>query len=205
HERGKPVRYLVPDDPAWLSTSPHLPEPIWQPDATFVSAAELDELKGVLADLPRPAVTPAATVAVAWQRADLLRYDRVGGLSVGARGAVRFGGLGGPLAATLTVRIGTADREPRGTLELTSESLRRTVGVSAYRELQLVEPSTRALGFGGSVAAFVLGRDDGDYFQSTGAALSLSPPSTERAAWSVRLYAERQEAVHAHTDASLAH
>jgi hypothetical protein len=147
----------------------------------------------------------ATVVVFDWglQRPDLVRYNRVEGLSAGARAAVRFGALGGPLSATLTVRIGHADREPRGTLSVRRESLTRSVELSVYRELQPIEPSSRALGLGNSAAALLFGRDDGDYVQATGLAVLTAPSATARPWYRVRAYAERQEPVSRETNVSL--
>jgi hypothetical protein len=204
--QGRRVRYLMPEDPAWLETSPHLPAPIWEGDAQFVRPAEFEELKAVLADLPAPVqVATMATFDWGSQRPDLLRYNRVEGLSVGARGAVRFDGGGAPLAASLTARLGSADLHPRATLALTRETLARTLTLSAYHELQQVDPSARAFGIGNSLNALVFGRDDGDYYQSTGLGLAWTPPSSQRATYRARVYAERQDSVERRTHGSLFH
>jgi hypothetical protein len=205
--RGRRVRYLVPEDLHWLRTSPHLPAPIWEDDVQFARPSDLDEMKSVLEDLPGPArVATMATFDWGVQRPDLVRYNRVEGLSVGARGAVRFGVLGGaPLAASLTARLGSADLEPRVTLALTRETLARTLTLSAYHDLQQIEPSARAFGIGNSLNAFLFGRDDGDYYQSTGVGLTWTPPSAQRATYRLRGYAERQDSVARETQASLFH
>src|SRR5688572_16692788 len=88
-----------------------------------------------------PGVATMATVDFAWQRPELLRYNRVEGLSVGARGAVRFGLGGAAVTAALTARLGTADREPRVTVAFERETVSHAIAFSAYRELQTVHPA----------------------------------------------------------------
>jgi hemolysin activation/secretion protein len=51
----------------------------------------------------------------------------------------------------------------------------------------------------------LLGRDDGDYFRSTGIALTVLPAVTATQAFSFRVYAERQRGARKRTDFSLAH
>jgi hypothetical protein len=116
---------------------------------------------------------------------------------------VRFGLAGTPVSAVLTARLGSADLEPRGTLALTHETLRRSLSVTAYRELQLVEPGSRGLGIGNSMMAFLFGRDDGDYFQATGGAVGVTPPVAERAWYRARVYLERQEPAPRETNESV--
>ncbi len=55
------------------------------------------------------------------------------------------------------------------------------------------------------MTAGVFGRDDGDYFEAGGAALTWTPPSAHRARYRVRVFAERQEPVASATDVSLFH
>ena len=150
-------------------------------------------------------VATMATFDWGHQRPELIRYDRVEGLSLGARGAVRFGLAGVPVTAALTARLGTADRDPRGILSLERETVSRAIALSAYREIQTVEPAARALELGGSVVALAFGRDDGDYFQASGAALTWTPSAARPAWYRVRLFAEWQEPVASATQVSLFH
>ena len=192
--RGRTVRYLIPEDPEALASSPLLPEPIWSEDLAFVRPEEIEQLAEMLAQLPSPPDVAVVT-NLDWglQRPDLVRYNRVEGISVGARGALRFGLGGAPLSAVLTARLGSADLEPRGALVLRRETLTRSLNVSAFRDLHLVEPATRELGIGNSVMALLFGRDDGDYYQATGVAIGVTPPVAQRAWYRARAYAERQD------------
>ena len=137
------------------------------------------------------------------QRADLVRYNRVEGISVGVRGAVRFGPRAPPLSAALTGRLGTADVAPRATLAFTRETPSGSLILSAYRELQLLKEAGRPLGVGNSVTALLFGRDDGDYYGATGVEVAWMPPVVARRGYRVRLYAERQRAASLETDGSM--
>ena len=137
------------------------------------------------------------------QRADLVRYNRVEGISVGVRGAVRFGPRAAPLSVALTGRLGTADVAPRATLAFTRETPSGSLILSAYRELRPLEEAGRPLGVGNSVTALLFGRDDGDYYGATGAEVAWTPPVIARRGYRVRLYAERQRAASRETDGSV--
>jgi hypothetical protein len=139
----------------------------------------------------------------AWQRTDLLRYNRVEGLSVGARGQALPETSLGPLSLTATARLGSADREPNARLDVARETLSRRITFSAYVELAAVEEEARHLGLGNSLTAALFGRDDGDYYRRSGAALEWTPPSAGRRSFAVRAYAERHDSVSAGADFAL--
>lgn len=139
------------------------------------------------------------------QRPDLVRYNRVEGLSLGARGQIYPRTFLGRLSVTGTARLGTADRTPNARLDLTRESLARRVTLSAYHELAAVEEEGRPLGLGNSVTAFLLGRDDGDYYRRTGVSLEWTPPAAERRAFRVRAHAEYDVFVSPSADFAVAH
>jgi hypothetical protein len=196
----------VPEDASYLATSPDLPPPVWESAPGFASRGELEELFGQLSDLPEP---PQARMprTFRWgaQRPDLLRYNRVEELSVGARAEIRPTTFVGPLSMTATVRLGSGDREVNGRLDVTSETLRRRVTWSAFHELAAVDEDARHLGLGNSLTAALFGRDDGDYYRRSGSWLEWTPPSAERRSFRVRAYAEHHEAVVPTTDFSLWH
>lgn len=200
------VRYLVPEDPTYLVTSPHLPPPIWDDAPGFTSQAELEELFSQLNGLPgAPQARMPATFRWGLQRPDLVRYNRVEGLSLGARGQIRPGTFMGPLSMTLTARIGTGDQVPNGRLEVTHESLRRRVTWSVFHELAALDEDARHLGLGNSLTAAFFGRDDGDYYRRAGTWIEWTPPSAERTGFRVRAFAERHWSADATTDLSAWH
>ncbi|MEQ8328864.1 MAG: hypothetical protein RH859_00220 [Longimicrobiales bacterium] len=198
------VRYLVPEDPDWLRRSPDLPPPIWESAPGFVSDDEVSELFEVLGGLP---VAPVQGIprTFRWgpQRPDLLRYNRVEGLSVGARGQLRPQTFLGPLSLTATARIGWGDLHPNARLDVVRERLARRVTVSAFHELAPVDEDARHLGLGNSLTAGLFGRDDGEYYRRSGAWLSWTPPTAERRTYEVRGYAEYHRAAETGTDAAL--
>lgn len=185
------LTYLVPQDPEILPESPELPPPVWDDAPGFTSQEEVEALFDRLADLPVPAsATMPATFRWGLQRPDLVRYNRVEGLSVGARGQIRPSSPVGPLSLTLTARLGTGDREPNGRLDVAHEGLKRRVAWSVFHELAAVDEGGRYLGPGNSLTAALFGRDDGEYYRRSGSWLEWTPPSAERASFRVLAFAE---------------
>ncbi len=197
-------RLIYPQDRAFLMESPQLPPPIWESAPGFASEDELRESFDDLADLPlAPLPQTPTTFRWGWQRPDLIRYNRVEGLSLGARVQIRPQTFAGPLSVTATGRIGHADLEPGARLDLTRETLRRRVTFSGYHELASLEPDARHLGLGNSLMAGFFGRDDGDYYRRSGAALEWTPPVARRGTWRLTAYAEYHQPTSVQTDFAL--
>ena len=76
--------------------------------------------------------------------------------------------------------------------------------LSGYHELAATDEGARHLGLGNSAMALLAGRDDGDYYRRTGAALALAPPPQRRPSWSLSLSSERHASVTPETRTSLA-
>jgi hypothetical protein len=197
------VHVVVPDDTAALLSTPRLPPSIHASGDGLLTESEVRELDHVLRrGLPEPP-WQLGPPSFAWGLggAGLVRYNRVEALSVGARAGLDFGRLG----AEATARLGVADLEPNGELALRRTLRPARLGLTAYRRLDLMDPGSRALGFGNSVNALVLGRDDGEYFRARGVELEIGPARAVAAGrWAVRLFAEAQRPAAQETDASLA-
>jgi hypothetical protein len=188
-------------DSAALVASPELPpafpEMGGKSTDTLVTTGELEQLTHALGHLP----------AAPWQvrarapRWGLARYNRVEGLALGARGAVDFGRL------TLdgSGRLALADGEPDVEAGLTRETGTARLRLAGYRRLAGVDPAARALGFGNSLGALLLARDDGDYYRATGLELTGAPSVTAAQQFTWRVFAERQRRAMKRTDFSLAH
>ncbi|MCG6955602.1 MAG: outer membrane protein assembly factor [Gemmatimonadetes bacterium] len=204
------VRYLVPTNRRDLLTSPELPPPVWEDAPGFATEDELSSAFGVLADLPEPPhETTPKTLRWGLQRTDLVRYNRVEGLSVGARGQIRpnrfVGSPVGPLSLTATVRLGTADLQPDARLDVTRERFRSRLTLSVFHGLAAVDEDARHLDVGNSILAAMVGRDDGDYYRRSGAWLEWSPPAAARQTVRVRAYGEYHQPAQTNTDLSLLH
>jgi len=197
-------RFLVPEDPSLLRTSPDLPPPIWEDAPGFASEEDLQETILTLADLP-----PIPTQGIPWQlnwgwaRQDLLRYNRVEGPAVGGHFQAELGSFMGPIDFRASGFFGFADLEPKGRLELERATVKRRVTLGGFRELRFTEPRGRYLELGNSLNAFLFGRDDGDYYLATWADLVWRPPDTSRQSYRLRLYGERQDPVSNKADFAL--
>jgi surface antigen Omp85-like protein len=198
---GHCATYIVsiPTDTAALLASTSLPPPFGGGASgdTLISAGELQELTSGLGDLPQAPWRFHARPPH-W---GLARYNRVEGLSLGARGDLDLGRLqlGG------AAHIATTDGEP----DLQAGALRETgtaqIRVNAYHRLAAVDPTAHSLSIGNSLGALVLGRDDGDYFRATGAELTVEPAVTLAQRFTIRVYAERQRRALKRTDFSFPH
>jgi hypothetical protein len=194
-----PYRVHIPTDTAALIASTALPPPFGGSPAndTLISAGELQELTHGLGDLP----------SAPWQfhlkrpRWGLARFNRIEGLSVGARGELDLGRL----RLDGTARLATTDHH----LDLEGGVLRENqfarIRLAGYHRLAAVDPTARSLSIGNSLGALFLGRDDGDYFRATGAELTIAPPVTLPQRYAIRLYAERQRNALKRTDFSFPH
>jgi hypothetical protein len=191
----------IPTDTAALLASVELP-PAFAGMAggggdTLISMGEMEQLMRGVGRLPQ----------APWQfhvrtpRWGLARYNRVEGLALGARGELDLGRL----LLDGSARIALADGEPDVEAGLTRETGTARLRLSAYRRLNGVDPTAGSLGFGNSLSALLIGRDDGDYFRSAGVALTIVPAVTAQQTFSVRVYAERQRSAAKRTDFSLPH
>lgn len=193
-------RVDVPADTAALLTSPDLPPPLADQGSRLITGEEVESLARVLT----PSMgslgdyRPEIDTRIADLR--LLRYNRVEGLSVGARADVAWG----PITVDGEARIGMADLEPGVEIGVSRESLARRTRIAGYRRLAPFDPAARVFGFGASLNALLFGRDEADYFRATGAELTSRPVRDGRWSYTWRLFGEHQHAVSRQTQFTLA-
>jgi hypothetical protein len=198
-DSARPVTLIVPD-PDSLLTSPELSERVgpggpagFTPDEVRTLRDELEQL------LPRAGV---GRPRIAWglQR-NLLRYNRVEGLSAGVHGEL-------PLAprATLsaTARMGTGNREPYGTLALRLGPTEAVWEVEGYHRLTSMNDWEDPFTLAASLGNLALGNDRGEYYEASGATLSYRSPGRSRTL-RLEVFAERQRPVALTTSFALAH
>lgn len=103
--------------------------------------------------------------------ADIVRYNRVQGLSLG------FGyQLQTPLEFTVlqgTARLGISDGRLTGRLSVLRDAPGVTVTLSGYREVREVEPFTRNFAIGNSINALFVAHDNADYYLGEGASVAF--------------------------------
>jgi len=190
---GRESFFIVPEDLAGLTSSPHLPPPIWDDAPAFLSEAEIDAFAENLAQLPR-APGPALAWSVGWPWSDsgMLRYNRVEGLAPGLSAAWQ---IDGRHAVSVAARLGLADLRPQLRIALERATVLRRLALEAFDETQATDPAGGYLGAGASASAFFAGRDRGRYYRSTGLGLVWRPPAGDRASVLLRGYAERHRSL----------
>jgi hypothetical protein len=183
-----PVHVVVPDT-AKLLASPHLPRSIYATGERLMSQAEVRELADRLGALPPPPWSPPRpSLTYPWNLGrGLLRYNRVEGLSAGARADLDLGRAD----VDVTGRLGTGDQRPNLEVGVVPTTTLRRWRVRGYHGLTTADPATRPFGLRNSMSALLLGQDDGVYFRATGADVSVEA-GLGALPYQVRVYAERQ-------------
>lgn len=187
-------------DSTELVRSAYLPESIFSEGEAFISEREMEDLLSRVKQIRRP---PWQLAAVRWRGGmsglDLLRYNRVEGLSVGATADLDLGRA----MVEATARVGVADLAPNFELAASRTSALSRQRVGIYRRLEAVGPASAPFGIGSSLSALLFGRDDGDYYRSWGVELGREPAgSLDGLTW--RLFGELQRPAEKKTDFSLA-
>ena len=187
-------------DSASLVSSTLLPASVFDEGNVLVSDREMAELLGRVQGIP---AGPWGVTGVTWrtglQGFDLIRYNRVEGLSVGAAANIDVG----PAAVDATVRLGVADLEPNFDLRLSRQTAFSRLHLAGYRRLEAVGPMPASLGFGSSLSALLFGRDDGDYYRTLGVEAGREPAGGSTGfGW--RVFAETQRRAERNTNVSLA-
>ena len=200
--RGRHHGYIILSPPdSVLLNSPELPRAIWSDAPGFATEDELERMAERLKDLAGPFRRPAGTTHFGWGigEPDMVRYNRVEALSIGARGTVAL-----PFVdARATARIGAGDLHPNAEIALLRFTPERTLTLRAYHELSTADDSRRALGLGNSLASLMLGRDEGEYYRASGASFTWAPPTESRQSWDISAYGEYQNDVERHTHIAL--
>lgn len=201
----------APDSIRWLTATPPAGVLLSNPDigaadgrmgeAEGVGVFEPEELEGV----PTAMEGSAPQVAVpepdwSWGLEDqLLRYNRVEGLSAGLRGELPLTLLSPSWAVGGEIRLGAADLEPRGEVAVWRDRRRGRATLAAYRRLDETSDWERHTSLSSSVASLVWGSDRGDYYHAEGVELKARQ-SLRRLKLRGRLFGERHRPVEGNTD-----
>ncbi|MDE3151976.1 MAG: hypothetical protein KGL93_06970 [Gemmatimonadota bacterium] len=180
------VAYQVPCDQSKLATSPLLPASIYDPGDELFGASERDALIAQALSLSAQAHFAPAPPTLHYGL-DMLRFNRIEGLSVGARVDEQFGA---GYAGSLTGRLGVADLEPNVELNVNRSNGATTIGVTGYNRLAVVGDWGAPLSFGSSLSALLFGRDEGFYYRASG--VELTGTNTRGLHYDWRLFAERE-------------
>jgi hypothetical protein len=136
------------------------------------------------------------------QAADLVRFNRVQGLSFG--GGVEFRPGPAFTSLLLTGRFGLADLRPTGAATWRRDGPVGRFDVFAYHDLQEVEPWTRGTGLGNSVNALFVAHDDADYYLGSGGGIAHTWNYGPLRNVEVRLGYEYQASVETATSSAIA-
>ena len=186
YEGALRVAYDMPCDAASLATSPALPPARATDDAVFDGRAR-DELLAALDLSLQPGWMPQ--MPKVRLGSDLLRYNRVEGVSAGVNVSQV---LGAGYSLNAVGRIGHADRHANGELSLARTNGARTVTATLFHRLAATNPEwAGGLSLGASLPAFVYGRDEGFYYRTFGAELG-ERRTGRHGSLEYRLFIERQ-------------
>jgi hypothetical protein len=186
YEGAVRIAYDMPCDMSRLEKSPALPKLEASDEDVFdmASAERLVDALGMSLQAPWAPQLPKLRVG-----ADLVRYNRVEGLSVGAEVKQV---LGAGYTLTGVGRFGFADRHANGELSLARSTGLRTVTFTGYHRLLAVNADwAGALTFAPSLPALLYGRDEGFYYRAMGASLG-ERREQRKGSLEYRLFIERQ-------------
>jgi hypothetical protein len=190
------------EDSAALLTSTELPPSIFGEKEQLTSDPELSRIMDRLKKLADPPwQARAASFAWGLGGSDLVRYNKIEALSVGARHDFDFGRM----RADATARLGSADLGPKAELGLSFASLNTQLRLAGYRRLDVMDETSGMGGFWTSMGALFLGRDERDYFRTTGGELFVRPIDANTQWYNLRLFAEQQRPLSTETDFSIRH
>ena len=186
YEGALRIVYLMPCNREKLASSPALP-PAYKADEELFDVQSRDELLAALDLSLQPAFAPQ--MPEVRLGSDLLRYNRVEGLSVGVL-ATQSLGAGYTLSAL--GRIGHADLHLNGEFSVARSNGPRTVTGTVYHRLAATNPEwAGALSLAPSLPALLYARDEGFYYRTIGVELGETR-EMRRGSLEYRLFVERQ-------------
>ncbi|MGH7679917.1 MAG: ShlB/FhaC/HecB family hemolysin secretion/activation protein [Gemmatimonadaceae bacterium] len=207
HAEGIRFRVLLPCRRRDLVTSAELPPSIYDPSDKLFTDTDLkglrSDVEGALSLSSQAEWQPLPATIHYGLDQSLIRYNRIEGLSAG----IAFDRvLGSGYTTAGSARIGVADLQPNAELSIARSNVRTDLKAAGYRRLVAAGDWGDPLGLGASAVAAVFGRDDGFYYRTLGAEVRSSYRKTaESAAWTWRLFAERQDSARVETHQSVAH
>ena len=152
------------------------------------------EIADLAEGLPRD-VTGRRMTGFAYEHlADLFRFNRVQGTSVGLGyqldiRALRYASLYG------TARFGLSDRRPTGRVALVRDAPSGRWTLAAWRDLAEADPFSHGLSAANSIRALAAARDEGDYFLAGGAGVTWETGAGRGTELTLGARLERQDSV----------
>ena len=200
HDGALPIEIRIPCDTAALAHSPELPPSIFDSGEETFGVADRDEVLKSLGLSVQPGWSPGTPSLHYGLQDGLVRYNRVEGLSLGARVDEA---LGAGYSASLTGRLGVADLQPGFDLQARRSDGVRTLSAGVYRRLVPVNPWGDPLSLGSSIGNLMLGSDDAFYYRSWGVELGGRHDGAATVMW--RAFAEEERNADVNTRFSLYH
>lgn len=200
HDGALPIEIRIPCDTAALAHSPELPPSIYDAGEETFGVPDRDAVLKSLGLSVQPGWSPGAPSLHYGVQDGLVRYNRVEGLSLGARLDETFGA---GYSGSLTGRLGVADLQPGFDLQLRRSDGVRTLSLGVYRRLVPVNPWGDPLSLGSSIGNLMLGSDDAFYYRSWGVELGGRRDGSAIVTW--RAFAEEERNADVNTRFSLYH
>lgn len=199
NEDGAKVLMVIPCDTVALAHSPDMPATLYASTEELFGPTDRDQLMAEALQLRAQAEGGASkTMFYTGIGGGLMRYNRVEGLSVGARAEKS---LGAGYSVVGIGRLATADLHPGAELTLSRSDGRRLVAIGGYHRLDVAGDFGEPFGLGASLGALLFGHDDGFYYRSTGLELTRATVDGRGIQW--RLFGEHQGTAPLKTQASL--
>jgi hypothetical protein len=184
-----------------LLKSEYLPGSVYDGE-TLLSKDELDNIAARVNSLPDVSwAMGAPRIAGLLGGPGLVRYNRIEGLSLGARAQMDMGRA----SALAELRYAFAEKKVSAEAALMREATSRTYRLGGYARLSPTDPALKPFSLPSSLGAVLLGVDDAKYFRATGAELLVSPAASRSQWYNLRVYHEKQTDVDRNTDFSLRH
>ena len=200
HDGALPIEIRIPCDTAALAHSPELPPSIFDAGDETFGVPDRDAVLKSLGLGVQPGWHPGAPSLHYGVQDGLVRYNRVEGLSLGARLDEAFGA---GYSGSLTGRLGIADLQPGFDLEAQRSDGVRTLSLGVYRRLVPVNPWGDPLSLGSSIGNLTLGNDDAFYYRSWGVEFGGRHDGSAIITW--RAFAEEQRNADVNTRFSVYH
>jgi hypothetical protein len=201
HNGEVPVQIVAPCDSLALANSPDLPPSAYDEGEPLFSEADAAIIRDALDLGAQPAWSPQRPQLVWGLSHNLVRYNRVEGLSAGV-GAVQA--LGAGYGAEAIARIGIADWQPNGEIAVARSNGRDSLRLAIAHRLVAANDWGTPFGLGPSLNAVLFGRDEGLYYRTLGIELA-GARRLEMGVLDWRVYAERQRGADVETHFSLPH
>jgi hypothetical protein len=199
-QQGVRVLTRTPCDTAALAHSPSLPPTTYSDAGAGPPITDVSDLMRAIGMNAQPDWSPQTVQLHYGLDHDLVRYNRVEGLSAGLGASEE---LGRGFDWYGEARFGVADRQPNAEFRITQSDDRTTLGLGVYRRLVSANDWGDPLSLGGSLSALLFGDDEGYYYRAWGGEFAGQGTMPFPFTW--RLFAEGEGTAPVNTNFSFTH